>query len=151
MFGGARMELARLFETLAAAGPVALVLGFVCHLLWKQNLELMGEIRKQQNKMLRLAVRVQRAVESFVNIGSRPGMVRFGKPAACLTWQSQVDQIGNRARMCLAECRFNVGNVMAGISDGITQKKDAVGRLNDGIGTVYMLAGQRAAQQQEGD
>lgn len=60
--------LDRIIESLATAGPVALVLGVLCYHLWKQNREQLAENRKQQNKMLRLAVRVQRAVEALAGL-----------------------------------------------------------------------------------
>ena len=58
----------RIIESLAAAGPVALVLGLVCWKLWEQNQLLMAKIETQHGKMLRLAVRVQRAVEALAGL-----------------------------------------------------------------------------------
>jgi len=60
--------IGRIIESLAAAGPVALVLGGVCWKLWQQNLMLLAENKAQQIKMLRLAVRVQRAVEALAGL-----------------------------------------------------------------------------------
>lgn len=60
--------ITRLLEGIATGGPVALVLGAMCYVLWKQNRELIAENRKQQDKMLRLAVRVQRAVEALAGL-----------------------------------------------------------------------------------
>jgi len=60
--------IGRIIESLAAAGPVALVLGGVCWKLWQQNLLLLTENKAQQVKMLRLAVRVQRAVEALAGL-----------------------------------------------------------------------------------
>lgn len=60
--------VARIIESLAAAGPVALILGLLCWKLWDQNQQLMAKIEAQQNKMLRLAVRVQRAVEALAGL-----------------------------------------------------------------------------------
>jgi len=60
--------LERVLENLATAGPVALVLGFVCWKLWEQNQLLMTKIETQHGKMLRLAVRVQRAVEALAGL-----------------------------------------------------------------------------------
>lgn len=53
---------------LAAAGPVAMVLGFVCYSLWKQNVSLLAKLERQHDKTLKLAVRVQRAVEVLAGI-----------------------------------------------------------------------------------
>lgn len=60
--------IARIVESLAAAGPVALVLGLLTWKLWDQNQRLMGKIEAQHGKMLRLAVRVQRAVEALAGL-----------------------------------------------------------------------------------
>jgi len=60
--------IARIIESLAAAGPVAIVLGLVCWKLWDQNQKLMSKIEAQHGKMLRLAVRVQRAVEALAGL-----------------------------------------------------------------------------------
>lgn len=60
--------LARILESLVAAGPVAVVLGTICWKLWDQNQKLLAKIDTQQNKMLRLAVRVQRAVEALAGL-----------------------------------------------------------------------------------
>lgn len=53
---------------LIAAGPVAILLGLFCYALWKQNRELLQKLERQHDKMLRLAVRVQRAVEVLAGI-----------------------------------------------------------------------------------
>ena len=58
----------RIIESLAAAGPVALILGLLCWKLWEQNQKLMGKIEVQHDRMLRLAVRVQRAVEALAGL-----------------------------------------------------------------------------------
>jgi len=55
-------------KSLIAAGPVAIVLGIVCWKLWTKNQELDERISKQNNKMLKLAVRVQRAVEALAGL-----------------------------------------------------------------------------------
>jgi len=71
--------LEKIIEALAASGPVALVLGFVCWKLWEQNASLRAELGtartafeekndRLQAKMLRLAVRVQRAVEALAGL-----------------------------------------------------------------------------------
>lgn len=60
--------ISRLIDGIANGGPVALVLGTLCWFLWKRNGELIEKIEKQQNKMLRLAVRVQRAVEALAGL-----------------------------------------------------------------------------------
>lgn len=51
------------FKSLIAAGPVAVVLGSFCWVLWRQNGDLLVKLDAQHDKMLRLALRVQRAVE----------------------------------------------------------------------------------------
>jgi hypothetical protein len=56
------------FKGLVAAGPVATILGIFCWVLWKQNQMLINKIDKQNTKMLKLAVRVQRAVEVLAGI-----------------------------------------------------------------------------------
>ena len=56
------------FKGLVAAGPVATILGIFCYVLWKQNQTLMDKLEKQHSKMLKLAVRVQRAVEVLAGI-----------------------------------------------------------------------------------
>lgn len=53
---------------LIAAGPVAVVLGLFCYVLWKQNGNLLLKLDRQHDKMLKLAVRVQRAVEVLAGI-----------------------------------------------------------------------------------
>jgi len=58
----------RVIESLVAAGPVALILGLLCWKLWEVNQRLMGKIEAQHEKMLRLAVRVQRAVEALAGL-----------------------------------------------------------------------------------
>lgn len=69
----------KVFEALAASGPVALVLGIVCWKLWEQNAAIRAELSlartafeekndRLQAKMLRLAVRVQRAVEALAGL-----------------------------------------------------------------------------------
>jgi hypothetical protein len=58
----------RVIESLVAAGPVALILGVLCWKLWEVNQKLMGKIELQHVKMLRLAVRVQRAVEALAGL-----------------------------------------------------------------------------------
>lgn len=60
--------ISRIVESLAAAGPVALILGLLCWKLWDQNQQLMAKIDAQQDRMLRLAVRVQRAVEALAGL-----------------------------------------------------------------------------------
>jgi hypothetical protein len=60
--------LAAAFKGLIAAGPVAMVLGIFCYVLWKQNGELSDKLDRQHDKMLKLAVRVQRAVEVLAGI-----------------------------------------------------------------------------------
>lgn len=53
---------------LIAAGPVALVLGVLCWALWKQNIEKDKKLERQHAKTLKLAVRVQRAVEIIAGV-----------------------------------------------------------------------------------
>ena len=60
--------LVSLLKSIAAAGPVAVVLGVLCWKLWDQNQELLKKLDQQNNKMLRLAVRVQRAVEALAGL-----------------------------------------------------------------------------------
>ena len=50
------------------ASLVIRLLGVICWKLWDQNQKLMTKIDQQQNKMLRLAVRVQRAVEALAGL-----------------------------------------------------------------------------------
>lgn len=57
-----------ILKSLATGGPVAIVLGVVCYSLWNQNQKLMDRIAQQQTKMLKLAVRVQRAVEALAGL-----------------------------------------------------------------------------------
>lgn len=56
------------FKGLVAAGPVATILGVFCYVLWKQNQALITKLEKQHTRMLKLAVRVQRAVEVLAGI-----------------------------------------------------------------------------------
>jgi len=71
--------IAEALKGLLVAGPVATILGIICYVLWKQNTnerarhlteehELLTKLDKQHDKMLRLAVRVQRAVEVLAGI-----------------------------------------------------------------------------------
>jgi hypothetical protein len=60
--------LSRALEGLIAAGPVAIVLGTLCYVLWKQNQSLISRNDRQHKMMLKLAVRVQRAVEVLAGI-----------------------------------------------------------------------------------
>jgi len=60
--------LTEALKGLIAAGPVATILGVFCFVLWKQNQGLIARLDRQQNKMLKLAVRVQRAVEVLAGI-----------------------------------------------------------------------------------
>jgi hypothetical protein len=60
--------LTEALKGLIAAGPVATILGVFCYVLWKQNQGLLGRLDRQQDKMLKLAVRVQRAVEVLAGI-----------------------------------------------------------------------------------
>lgn len=60
--------LLSLLKSIAAAGPVAVVLGVLCWKLWEQNQKLLGKLDHQNSKMLRLAVRVQRAVEALAGL-----------------------------------------------------------------------------------
>lgn len=60
--------LLSLLKSIAAAGPVAVVLGVLCWKLWEQNQKLLDKLDTQQAKMLRLAVRVQRAVEALAGL-----------------------------------------------------------------------------------
>lgn len=60
--------LTEVLKSLATGGPVACVLGVVCYSLWHQNQKLMDRIEQQQAKMLKLAVRVQRAVEALAGL-----------------------------------------------------------------------------------
>jgi len=71
--------LEKTVEALVASGPIAMVLGFVCWKLWEQNASLRTELGlartafedkndRLQAKMLRLAVRVQRAVEALAGL-----------------------------------------------------------------------------------
>lgn len=67
--------LAEALKGLITAGPVALILGVLCWALWKQNLAREARIERQHEKMLKLAVRVQRAVEVLAGIDARPTQV----------------------------------------------------------------------------
>lgn len=76
----------RVLESLLATGPVAVVLGVACYILWKNNAALQERLTKQQEnyeqqrehqqqrsdrqqeKMLRLAIRVQQAVEALAGL-----------------------------------------------------------------------------------
>jgi hypothetical protein len=71
--------IAKALEGLVAAGPVATILGAIVWQLWKQNAQLRSELAsardayeqkndRLQAKMLRLAVRVQRAVEALAGL-----------------------------------------------------------------------------------
>jgi hypothetical protein len=60
--------MAEAFKGLVAAGPVAMVLGIFCYVLWKQNVALLAKLDRQHDKMIKLAVRVQRAVEVLAGI-----------------------------------------------------------------------------------
>lgn len=60
--------LMALLKSVAAAGPVAVVLGVLCWKLWELNQALLAKLDSQNNKMLRLAVRVQRAVEALAGL-----------------------------------------------------------------------------------
>ena len=60
--------LRTILEGLSTGGPVALILGALCYFLWKQNRELMAKIDRQHDRMLKLAVRVQRAVEALAGL-----------------------------------------------------------------------------------
>lgn len=71
--------IAEALKGLIAAGPVATILGVVCWLIWKQSLKererhlneeqaLLEKLDRQHDKMLKLAVRVQRAVEVLAGI-----------------------------------------------------------------------------------
>lgn len=59
---------AEAIKSLVASGPVALILGVMCYLLWKQNQEMHTRLEQQQDRMIRLAVRVQRTVEALAGI-----------------------------------------------------------------------------------
>ena len=61
--------LLTLLKSVAAGGPVAIVLGVLCWKLWDQNQRLLDKLENQQSKMLLLAVRVQRAVEAIAGLG----------------------------------------------------------------------------------
>jgi hypothetical protein len=60
--------LTEALQGLIAAGPVATILGVFSYVLWKQNQALIARLDRQQDKMLKLAVRVQRAVEVLAGI-----------------------------------------------------------------------------------
>lgn len=60
------------FKSLIAAGPVAVVLGSLCWVLWRQNGDLLVKLDAQHDKMLRLALRVQRAVEVLAGTEKDP-------------------------------------------------------------------------------
>lgn len=60
--------LSALLKGVAAGGPVAIVLGVLCWKLWEQNQKLLDKLDAQQSKMLRLVVRVQRAVEALAGL-----------------------------------------------------------------------------------
>jgi len=82
-------------KSLIAAGPVAMVLGISCYVLWKENKALRKQIldirethdeqRKAyeekndrlQAKMLRLAMRVQRSIEAIANIPTTTEVEEF--------------------------------------------------------------------------
>lgn len=57
---------------LVAAGPVATVLGVVCYALWKQNQSLLDEMRQDKKRMINLAMRVTKAVETLAGIEPGP-------------------------------------------------------------------------------
>lgn len=69
-------SLLAVLKSLVAAGPVAAVLGVVCYTLWQQNHRLMERLERQQAKMLKLAVRVQRAVEALAGLQAPPDVER---------------------------------------------------------------------------
>jgi len=64
--------LARALEGLIAAGPVATVLGLFCYFLWKQNQSLIAEMRADKIKMVKIAMRVTKAVEALAGIEPDP-------------------------------------------------------------------------------
>lgn len=59
-------------KSLIAAGPVAMVLGLLAWKLWQRNEQLQGKLDRQHVKMLKLAVRVQRAVEALAGLEEPP-------------------------------------------------------------------------------
>ena len=69
------MEASILVEALKGlliSGPVSTVLGILCYALWKQNQRREARIERQHEQMLKLAVRVQRAVEVLASIERAP-------------------------------------------------------------------------------
>jgi len=75
--------IAEAIKGLVASGPIALVLGLLCYMLWQQNTKerdrhtsdeqtLLDKLDRQHEKMLKLAVRVQRAVEVLAGIEQEP-------------------------------------------------------------------------------
>jgi hypothetical protein len=60
--------LVEAFKGLIAAGPVAIVLGLLCHALWKKTERQEAQIQKLNDRSMVLAGRAQRAVESLAVI-----------------------------------------------------------------------------------
>jgi hypothetical protein len=60
--------IAEALKGLIAAGPGATILGIFCYALWKSNQAKDARLERQQDKMLKLAVRVQRAVEILAGV-----------------------------------------------------------------------------------
>jgi len=58
----------QLLESAAASGPVALVLMGMLYLVWQQNKALFKELKSDKLKMLKLAMRVTRAVETLAGL-----------------------------------------------------------------------------------
>jgi len=60
--------ISKALEGLIAAGPVAVVLGLMCYFLWKQNQDLLKELRSDKKRMILIAMRVTKAVEVLAGI-----------------------------------------------------------------------------------
>jgi len=58
----------RALEGLIATGPVAVVLLGMAWQLWKQNQDLLKELREDKKRMIVIAMRVTKAVEALAGI-----------------------------------------------------------------------------------
>lgn len=55
-------------QGLFTAGPVATILGVFCYFLWRQNAALLADLRADKIKMVKIAMRVTKAVEALAGI-----------------------------------------------------------------------------------